>query len=476
MYSRRQQKPNMGACGSGASHMNAKRRREGEFPRGRLGALLGAALVAVAGFSSTDATQELTTLYSFTGGGSGDGANPSAGLMADPAGNLYGTTAEGGASGRGTVFQLDPSGNLTVLHSFTGGDGSHPRAALIADAAGNLYGTTISGGVQDAGTVFQLTPPGTLNVLYSFTGSGDGALPWAGMIADASGNLYGTTYGGGANGQGTVFQLDPSGTLTVLYSFTGGNDASPWAGLIADAAGNLYGTTEGGDGPGEVFQLTPSGTPNVLHNFTGRDGAIPHGGLIFDAPGNLYGTTHNGGTSGYGTVFQLTPAGTLNVLHSFTGGSDGAYPEAGLIADTAGNLYGTTWGGGAGGQGTVFQLTPSGTLNILHRLHRQRRDISQRRPDRRRGGQSLRHDRPRRRQYELPWGLRHSVRADGASEFYRGPSEAKHEHESAPSRSASDGPPVTAYRSSNTKSKAGRTSHRACLGFARESMTGGERN
>jgi uncharacterized repeat protein (TIGR03803 family) len=253
-----------------------------------------------------------------------------------------------------------------VLYSFTGGDGSHPRAALIADAAGNLYGTTIRGGANDAGTLFQLTPSGTLNVLYSFSGGSDGALPFAGLIADAAGNLYGTTNGGGAGGQGTVFELDPSGTLTVLYSFTGGNDASPWAGLIADAAGNLYGTTEGGDGPGEVFQLTPSGTLNVLHDFTGRDGAVPHGVLIADSAGNLYGTTHNGGTSGYGTVFQLTPSGALNVLYSFTGGSDGAYPEAGVIADMAGNLYGTTYGGGAAGQGTVFQLTPSGALNVLH--------------------------------------------------------------------------------------------------------------
>ena len=344
--------------------MNTKRRREGGSRKSRLGALLGAAMVAVVGFSNAAEAQQLTTLYSFTGG---DGANPSAGLMADPAGNLYGTTADGGASGQGTVFQLDPSGNPTVLYSFTGGDGSHPRAALIADVAGNLYGTTISGGAIDAGTVFQLTPAGALNVLHSFTGGGDGALPWAGMIADAAGNLYGTTYGGGASGQGTVFELDPSGTLTVLYSFTGGNDASPWAGLIADAAGNLYGTTEGGDGPGEVFQLTPSGAFTVLHNFTGRDGAIPHGGLILDAAGNLYGTTHNGGASAaYSTVFQLTPWGTLNVLHSFTGGGDGAYPEAGLIADMAGNLYGTTWGGGTGGRGTVFQLTPSGTLTVLH--------------------------------------------------------------------------------------------------------------
>jgi uncharacterized repeat protein (TIGR03803 family) len=320
---------------------------------------LGAALIAVAGFSSAAAPQELTTLHSFTGD---DGAYPHAGLIADPAGNLYGTTWGGGASGQGTVFQLDPSGNLNVLYSFAGGDGSRPGAGLIADAAGNLYGTTINGGAQDAGTVFQLTPSGTLNVLYSFTGGSDGALPFAGLIADAAGNLYGTTIGG--DGPGTAFQLTPSGDLNVLYSFTGGD--SPWAGLIADAAGNLYGTTEGGDGPGTVFQLTPTGTLNVLYRFTGRDGAVPHGRLIFDAAGNLYGTTHNGGTSGYGTVFQLTPSGALNVLHSFTGGSDGAYPEAGLLADMAGNLYGTTYGGGAGGQGTVFQLTPSGTLNVLH--------------------------------------------------------------------------------------------------------------
>ena len=288
--------------------MNTKGRSENEFRKSRLGALLGAALVAAVDISSAAVAQQLTTLYSFTGG---DGANPAAGLMADPAGNLYGTTLNGGASAEGTVFQLDPSGNLTVLYSFTGGDGSHPRADLIADAAGSLYGTTINGGAQDAGTVFQLTPSRTLNVLHSFTGASDGALPFAG--------------------------------------------------LIADAAGNLYGTTEGGDGPGTVFQLTPSGTLNVLYRFTGRDGAVPHGGLILDAAANLYGTTHNGGTSGYGTVFQLTPSGALNVLHSFTGCSDGAYPEAGLIADAAGNLYGATWGGGAGGKVRYSSWTPLGT-------------------------------------------------------------------------------------------------------------------
>jgi uncharacterized repeat protein (TIGR03803 family) len=408
--------------------MNTKTRIRGARPMGRLGALLGAALVAVAGFSSTAATQELTTLYSFTGGGTGDGANPDAGLIADPAGNLYGTTINGGTSGQGTVFQLDPSGNLTVLHSFAGGDGSRPGAGLIADAAGNLYGTTINGGAQDAGTVFQLTPSGTLNVLYSFTGGADGALPFAGLIADAAGNLSGTTIGG--DGPGTVFQLTPSGDLNVLYSFPGGD--SPWAGLIADAAGNFYGTTEGGDGPGTVFQLTQSGTLNVLYRFTGRDGAVPTGGLLFDAAGNLYGTTHNGGTSGYGTVFQLTPSGALNVLHSFTGGSDGAYPAGGLIADTADNLYGTTYGGGTGGQGAVFQLTPASPERApqLHRWRRRRTPRS--RPDRRRGGQSLRHDRSRRRQYELPCGMRHSVRAGGAAESHRDGRQAKHDHEKGP--------------------------------------------
>jgi uncharacterized repeat protein (TIGR03803 family) len=372
----------------------------GLLRRGRLGALLGAALIAVAGFSSTVAAQEPTTLYSFTGS---DGANPNAGLIADPAGNLYGTTQLGGANpscnqapGCGTVFQLTPSGSLTVLHSFAGSDGEEPFAGLIADAAGNLYGTTWGGGDSGRGAVFQLDPSGTLTMLYSFTGGSDGQRPVTGLLADAAGNLYGTAHSGGDGGYGTVFQLDPSGTLTVLYSFTGGSDGRyPDSGLLADAAGNLYGTTrEGGDlascnspnthGCGTVFQLTPSGILTVLHRFAGSDGSRPGdwAGLLADAAGNLYGTTSAGGDrtscaaqfiEGCGTVFQLMPSGALTVLYSFTGGSDGGDPTAGLIADTAGNLYGTTLEGGATGScnrpygcGTVFQLTPSGTLTVLH--------------------------------------------------------------------------------------------------------------
>jgi len=385
--------------------MNTKRRSAGGFRRGRLRMLLGAALVAVAGFSSTAAAQQLTTLYSFTGSGAGDGANPEAGLIADPAGNLYGTTRFGGVIttescrplGCGTVFQLTPSGTLNVLYSFSGSDGAQPFAGLIADTAGNLYGTTWGGGAPcivtiGCGTVFQLDPSGSLTELHSFTNGSDGGHPVAGLIADAAGNLYGTTQNGGDGGYGTVFRLDPSGTLIVLHSFTGGSDGRyPDGGLIADAAGNLYGTTRGELSPppgctrdcGTVFQLTPSGGLNVLHSFTGgSDGGTPGAGLLADEAGNLYGTTSAGGDrtncaaqfiDGCGTVFQLDSSGTLTVLYNFTGGSDGGNPDAALIADAAGNLYGTTQNGGAAescnrpaGCGTVFQLTPSGTLNGLH--------------------------------------------------------------------------------------------------------------
>jgi uncharacterized repeat protein (TIGR03803 family) len=263
MYSRRQQKPNMGVRGSDAWHMNTKSRTGGGPRRGRLGALLGAALVSIAGFSSTSAAHELIPLYSFTGD---DGAHPQADLIADPAGNLYGTTPSGGVVGQGTVFRLDSSGSLTVLYNFTGGsDGAAPVAGLIADAAGNLYGTASRGGTGTfcCGTVFQLTPSGDLTVLYSFTGGSDGGNPRAGLIADAAGNLYGTTGSFGPGGNGTVFQLDSSGTFTVLHSFTVSDGTNPQAGLIADPAGNLYGTTlDGGAfGYGTVFQLWPPTGP-----------------------------------------------------------------------------------------------------------------------------------------------------------------------------------------------------------------------
>jgi uncharacterized repeat protein (TIGR03803 family) len=287
-----------------------------------------------------------------------------------------------------------------VLHNFNndGTDGYYPEVGLIVDAAGNLYGTTTAGGAYNSGTVFELTPAAgggwTETVLHNFGNGTDGATPYAGLIFDAAGNLYGTTQYGGTYGVGTVFELTPAGggswTEKVLYSFNlnGTDGAVPEAGLIVDAAGNLYGTTYFGGTYlyGTVFELTPAGgggwTEQVLHSFNnnGADGSLPAAGLIFDAAGNLYGTTVNGGTGsncvlGCGTVFELTPAAgggwTEQVLHSFNNnGADGSTPFAGLIFDAAGNLYGTTFAGGTYGYGTVFELTPAAgggwTETVLH--------------------------------------------------------------------------------------------------------------
>src|SRR5215469_16741964 len=341
-----------------------------------------AALMVAAAATAAAAPIE-TLLYSF--GAPLDGVQPRAGLIADSAGNLYGTTADGGAFGRGTVFRVTPSGTETTLHSFAGppDDGALPLAGLVADSAGNLYGTTIGGGAfEHWGTVFKVTQSGTETVLHSFAAPPyDGIHPTGGLIADSAGNLYGTTSGGGVFFSGTIFKLTPSGTENVLYSFGGLPDdgSMPMAGLIADSAGNLYGTTAGGGafGYGTVFELTPSGTESVLHSFAGppNDGSMPMAGLIADSAGNLYGTTVSGGAScpdeeGCGTVYKLTAGGTETVLYSFTGPfsadpgeGDGANPDGALISDSAGNLYGTT--GNGDGDGIVFKLTPSGMETVL---------------------------------------------------------------------------------------------------------------
>jgi uncharacterized repeat protein (TIGR03803 family) len=239
-----------------------------------------------------------------------------------------------------------------------------------------------NGGASDNGVLFKLSPSGTETVLYSFCSKpscSDGANPQAGLIADSSGNLYGTTEGGGASSEaGVVFKLSPSGTETVLYSFCSkpscSDGAFPVAGLIADRAGNLYGTTSGGgailpgsSGGGVVFKLSPRGTETVLYSFCSKpscsDGANPDAGLIADRSGNLYGTTSGGGASSLGVVFKLSPSRTETVLYSFCSKpscSDGRDPEAGLIADSSGNLYGTTAAGGASSDGVVFELTGTG--------------------------------------------------------------------------------------------------------------------
>jgi uncharacterized repeat protein (TIGR03803 family) len=341
-------------------------------------------LLLIVGFQPAEAQTE-TVLYSFCAQtGCPDGSNPRADLVMDTAGNLYGTTLYGGTSGVGTVFELSPSGTETVRHSFAAShtDGHYPYAGLLMDTKGNLYGTAQSGGAKGLGAVFKLSPNGTETLLYSFcvlAACADGYHPRAGLIMDTKGNLYGTAFDGGAYDAGAVFELSPSGTETVLHSFCqqmGCPDGYyPQAGLVMDTNGNLYGTTlyNGAYGGGTVFKISSDGTATTFYNFctaTGcKNGRYPQAGLILDTNGNLYGTTYGGGAYGKGTVFELSPSGAETVRHSFcarTGCPDGSHPRADLAMDTAGNLYGTTYSGGTNSVGTVFKLSPNGTETVLH--------------------------------------------------------------------------------------------------------------
>jgi uncharacterized repeat protein (TIGR03803 family) len=323
-----------------------------------------------------------SVLHSFSLGS--DGGYPWAGLVQDAKGNLYGTTSMGGALMAGTVFKVSSKGDETVLYTFEGSkDGGTPYADLIQDAKANLYGTTYVGGAFNRGVVFKVSSKGTETVLYTFTGGADGGSPYAGLVRDAKENLYGTTSSGGSfSNSGVVFKVSSKGKEAVLYTFTGGVDGgNPYAGLVQDAKGILYGTTlTGGDlscnppyGCGTVFKVTKTGKETVLDTFTGgADGGYPYAGLVQDAEGNLYGTTVEGGDLacnppyGCGTAFKVTKTGKETVLYSFTGGADGGYPYAGLVRDAKGNLYGTTSTGGALEAGVVFRVSSKGKETVLY--------------------------------------------------------------------------------------------------------------
>ncbi len=333
---------------------------------------------AVYALKRTKAGYAEHVLYSFKG--EPDGANPYSGVVATGGGVLYGTTCYGGTAGFGTVFSLRPQHGVyveTILHEFAGlkqRDGSCPYGGLIVGAGGTLFGTTEMGGApgcsSGCGTVFALGQGGstyTEQILYRFQGRDDGHNPYAGLLADAGGALYGTTYYGGSHGQGAVFKLSPSGSSyseTILHNFSGGADgAQPMAPLVAGHGGDLYGTTYGGGGAdctggcGTVFELAKSGAgyaESVLHAFQGgADGFFPYGGMVVTAHGSLYGTTFFGGGSGCnqtgcGTIFELIPSGSSyseSIAHRFAGGSDGAQPGATMLA-ADGTLFGTTYGGG----------------------------------------------------------------------------------------------------------------------------------
>jgi uncharacterized repeat protein (TIGR03803 family) len=338
-------------------------------------ALALAVSLAAATLAHPAQAQKESVIYSFKGGAN-DGGYPSAGVIRDAAGNIYGTTWLGGAVDFGTVFEISKHGE-TLLHSFRGGaDGAVPLAGLIRDAAGNLYGTTtVGGGPSCVGTVFKLSTTGKETVLHCFAGQPtDGGYPLASLILSKKGNLYGTTDSGGTNNVGTVFNMAAAGSETVLHSFTGGvvggtDGASPGGGVIRDSAGNLYGATLAG-GPqnaGVVFKVDAAGMETVLYAFSGgAAGANPMGNLVRDAAGNLYGITNIGGTANRGTIFKIDPTGKETVLHNFGFPGDGGYPQSGLVRDAAGNLYGSA-DGGTFNYGVVFKFnTASGTETILY--------------------------------------------------------------------------------------------------------------
>jgi uncharacterized repeat protein (TIGR03803 family) len=346
------------------STVNAAAATRGAIAPAALSALL---LIGIHGANA----QTETVLYSFQG--PPDGGQPCCGMpVLDKAGNLYGTTLLGGAYNLGTVWKVTPSGTETVLWSFgNGADGAQP-VGLSIDKNGNLYGTTLQGGAFNLGTVFEVTPAGTEAILWNFGNGTDGTEPGGGVILDGSGNFYGTTQAGGAYNGGTVFELTPSGTETVLWNFGNGKDGSAPDGPVLNVNGTLYGTTRlgGATAPfyGTVWELTPSGTETVLQSFgIGKDGGQPDGNVVMDKRGNLYGNCHAYGAHGDGTVFKLAPSGKLKIIHAFDG-TDGINPYATIVLDKKGNLYSTTHAGGTYGGGTVWKMSPSGKLTVLWNL------------------------------------------------------------------------------------------------------------
>jgi uncharacterized repeat protein (TIGR03803 family) len=313
-----------------------------------------------------------------------NGESPYGSLVQGQDGNLYGTTGGGGLYNSGEVFKITPAGALTTLYSFSKRyDGVDPLAPLMLATNGNFYGTTSGGGRDDNGAVFRITPSGAFRVVDSFD-STDGSYPQASLVQATDESLYGTTAIGGANNYGAVFKVTPERTLITLYSFcsqSGCTDgANPQAGLVQAADGNLYGTTAHGganeplclgQGCGTLFKITTTGQLTTLYRFGQYpDGNYPYGGLIQATDGHFYGTTFNGGVSRVGTVFKMTPQGKLTTLYSFCSQSsctDGAAPYAALIQATDGNFYGTTAGRGTyGDYGTLFRITPGGTLTTLY--------------------------------------------------------------------------------------------------------------
>lgn len=322
------------------------------------------------------------TLYPFGITANNDGHTPVARLIQAKNGNFYGTTQFGGDNNKGTVFQITPAGVETIIHSFSGPDGNQPFGGVIQAKDGDFYGTTYLGGDNGQGVVFKVSSAGDFSVLWSFTGGVDGQNPWCTLTQATDGNFYGTTQAIPVDSntpEGTVFRITPGGVLTTIYTFQHGNPdidgESPRGGVIQGSDGNLYGTTYAGGvfNEGCIYKVTLDGVETVLYSFFNgnggiHDGATPYGSLVEAADGNFYGTTNAGGAgTGSGTIFKITPSGVFSTIHSFQGrptdGQD-AFDSPTLGAD--GNLYGTTYEGGANGFGCIYRITPGGNEAQLY--------------------------------------------------------------------------------------------------------------
>jgi uncharacterized repeat protein (TIGR03803 family) len=333
--------------------------------------------------------QTYSVIHSFAGAPN-DGALPNGELIQDAEGNIYGTTDEGGTNSSGTVFKLDPTGVVTLLHSFNSYDGEDPHGGLLRDTEGNLYGTTGTGGGSGGlglGTVFKLDTSNTLKTLYSFIGNTHGTADGSGLISrlvTINGDFYGVSVSGGEDGCspgcGTIFKVTTGGRETILYRFTGGADGAYPQGLIRDSVGNLYGVTEFSffpNGFGTVWKFDTAGVFSVLYSFTGgTDGGVPQGRLVRDdATGTLRGVTAYGGdpTCNCGIVFSVDASGNEKVIHKFFGGGGGSYPFVGLL-DVGGTFYGMTGNGGdltcdpPLGCGVLYQIAKTGQYTVLHRF------------------------------------------------------------------------------------------------------------
>jgi len=321
--------------------------------------------------------QTFTTLYNFEGS---DGGNSYAAIIQDTEDNLYTTASYGGAyAPYGVVLKLDRAGTETVLHSFDYLDGAYSYSPLTRDSMGNLYGTASAGGPtnnSNLGNVFKIDTAGNYTIVHNFAGgTSDGCSPWQGVIRDKAGSLYGTTYGCGSFGHGTIFKIDSTGKETILYNFAGGSSdgASPAFGhLLMDKVGNLYGsTTEGGAGSsGVLYKLTAKGKETLLYSFKGQpDGTNPGGTVAMDKDGNVYGTAYLGGASNGGIVWKVSKRGKETILHNFAG-SDGCIVVAGVVRDSKGNLYGNAQACGPKKFGTVWELSTKGKLTMLHSFAR----------------------------------------------------------------------------------------------------------